>query len=182
MRSMVGMVGLFRRSFTWSRRHRAAQTHSKDYVSQWIPLPRHRYHSGSKRLPPNEAQGSPFRTISVATLVGLGYAVHLYSNSTPLVLENWSSVNTDGDRPGVRRTDHVSRKLDIDQADAILRWAEESDAIGEGSGILRTDCVSVPSNYPCEDEYFYRTLGYERDTSTYANLRWMMWGVFDGHV
>lgn len=173
--------GNMHRSFTWSRRYRTCRIYLKDSGPRLIQAPGHRYHSGPKKLHLNETPSTPFRSIAAVTLAGLGYVVHLYSNSVPLDLENWSVV-TDEDQTSFRTTSHVSRPLDINQANAILRWEEVSDTIGEGSGVLRTDSVRVPSNSPSEDEYFYRTAGYERDSSTYANLKWMMWGVFDGHV
>lgn len=187
---MRSMVGLFRfrllphmhRSFTWSRRHKFCQIYSKNSGPHLIRPPRHRYHSGPERLHPKEATSTPIRAIAAAALAGLGYAVYLYSNSVPLVLETWSPITTDKDRASLNTASHVSNPLDIDQANGILRWEEVSKAIGEGTGILRIDSVRVPSNYPCEDEYFGPFGGYERDDSTYANLKWMMWGVFDGHV
>lgn len=187
---MLSTVGLFRfpllphmhRSFRWARPHRVCQIYSKLPGPRLIQVPRYWYHSGPKRLHPNEAPRNPFRTIVAATLAGLGYVVHQCSNSIPLVLETWSPIATDKDRASYKQAPHVFSPPDIDQSNAILRWEEISDPIGEGSGILRTDSIRVASNLPCEDEYVYRAVGYERDDSTYANLKWMMWGVFDGHV
>ena len=187
---MLSEVGLFRlplvphmhRSLRWSRRHGASQSYSALSGLRLIQLPRHWYYSGRKRLHPNEAPRSPFRTIAAVTLAGLGYVVHQYSNSIPLVLETWSPIATNKDRASYKQARHVISPSDIDQSNAILRWEENSHPIGEGSGILRTDSVRVASNLPCEDEYFSRAVGHKGDFSTYANLRWMMWGVFDGHV
>lgn len=192
------MVGLFRfpvlphlhRSFTWSSRPRSCHKYPKypkypnDSTPRLIQQPRrHRYHSGPKRLHPNEAPSAPFRNIAAATLAGLGYAVYRYSNSVPLVLETWSPETPRKDGATYQAMNYeVPTPASLDQANAILRWEEVSETVGGGSGILRTDSVRVPSNEPCEDEYFTQLAGYERDSSTYANLRWMMWGVFDGHV
>lgn len=194
---MLSMVGLFRlsvlphlhRSFTWSRPPRPCQNYSKylkypnDSTPRLIQLPRrHRYHSGPKTLHPNKAPSGPFLSFAVATLAGLGYAVHLYSSSVPLVLEAGSLRIIDKDFIQALSYE-VPTPLSPDQADAILRWKEETRTLGDG-GILRTDRVCVPSNEPCEDEHFSQkgVFDINRYSSTYGNMLWMMWGVFDGHV
>lgn len=173
------------RSFTWSKWHRASQICSKGFGPRLVQLPtRHCYHSGPKSLLLNKAPSKLFRIVAASTLAGLGYAVHLYWNSIPLVLENWVPITTD--LANLRGNGgHANWPLDIDQANSVLRMDQvsSSEPVGGGSGILRTDAACLPSNFPCEDEYFRHILAVDgRDDGTPANLKWMAWGVFDGHL
>ncbi|KAK4691562.1 pyruvate dehydrogenase phosphatase, partial [Lecanoromycetidae sp. Uapishka_2] len=65
--------------------------------------------------------------------------------------------------------------LTSSQASEILRWEQSSHTIGGASGVQRFDTVRVASNSPVEDELVSAS-GNEDGA-----VKWMMWGVFDGH-
>lgn len=63
-----------------------------------------------------------------------------------------------------------------------LRWEESSRCLGPPTGVLRYDAVRIPSNQPCED-YLITVFGSQGDPNVIGeNLKWFVWGVFDGHA
>lgn len=156
-------------------------------ISRFTKQPQSRYHSGPEILhsPRSEKQSISFQTVAAASLAGLCCSIYFCSSNVPLSLESGSLAQPKRNDDGFRSKNGRSvMPFDMEQVNALLRWEEVSDTTGDGTGVLRTDAVRVPSNLPCEDEYFHRSRGFRYDSSTYTtgNLEWMMWGVFDGHV
>jgi len=117
------------------------------------------------------------RGIFTAILFTGAAASYTIIASKPLKLE---SVEPSGEYLGeeeiTQRYSPPIPPVTMAQANEALRWEESYNAVGEGSGVLRFDTVRVPSNSPPEDELISAS-GYEDD-----ELKWLMWGVFDGHA
>ena len=108
--------------------------------------------------------------ITTTVLAGAGISFAFLA-SRPLKLEDtWL-----GDNQIEERYVPPIAPYTTEEATEALRWEETSHMVGMGSGILRFDRTRIPSNYPTEDDYLAAT-GREDE-----EIKWGMWGVFDGH-
>ena len=111
----------------------------------------------------------------VPLLIGTGIVSYIIITGNPLRLES---------NPGILiEKDEIDQKYiplilpySMNEANEALRWEESSKICGMGSGVLRCDSVRVPSNLPCEDEII-SALGQTDD-----EIKWLLWGLFDGHA
>lgn len=115
----------------------------------------------------------------------------IQSTRKALVVEDGQlySGTITGDGPISKDTDDHGRKvlemLTPEQATLKLRKNEESWFVGRGKGVVRYDCVQIPSNDPIEDDHAEKIIQVPDSVAATAdgaaNSDWMFWGVFDGH-
>ena len=112
-------------------------------------------------------------------LLGFAYKQTNPEFSHPLALDAAGPYERGGADPRLLlQYEPAIRAPTIEEINDSLRWEEGSRCIGPPSDVLRLDTVRVPSNNPCEDDFFAISV----PDSVDENLRWIMWGVFDGHA
>ena len=145
------------------------------------PRPFSSTHHPSTTSTPNHT-----RTI-LTTLPALGLLAFAYKHFNPefghpLALDTPSSNNFEFVDAQDAQYRSPLRPLSADEASDYLRWEESSRCLGAPSDVLRYDAVRVPSNQPSEDVVF-TAFGSSGDPSVVdEDLRWIAWGVFDGHA
>ena len=127
----------------------------------------------------NHSKESPSSITTASLLAGTVVSLVYYNIwfSTPVRLE--SDVPEEeflNEREIDQRYSPPIVPMTIEQANEALRWEESSHIVGRNSGVNRFDTVRVPSNSPPEDELVSAS-GHEDD-----EIKWCLWGVFDGHA
>ena len=113
--------------------------------------------------------------LSTILLTGAGISYSLVA-SKPLLLENDDAFEMISASEVEQKYLSPVLPFTIEQANEALRWEESIQIVGQGSGVLRFDTNRIPSNNPCEDEVLSAS-GHEED-----EVKWFLWGVFDGHA
>ena len=117
-------------------------------------------------------QGILFWTL--LTSVGISYSIY---NVQPSVLENDEAFHLLVGPDGVKQK-YLSPtpRLTVEHANEALRRLQGSSMIGAGSGVIRLDTMQLQSN-PILEDMCRSTLGYEDD-----EVKWMLFGIYDGHA
>lgn len=108
-------------------------------------------------------------------LAGAGVAYNIH-NAKPLLLESDDTLKLLGSEQV--KEEYLPPKIPftIELANEVLRLQEDSQIVGNGSGVLRYDTMQLPSNPILEDDYLSAS-GHED-----SEIRWMLFGIYDGHA
>ena len=108
-------------------------------------------------------------------LTGAGISYSLY-NAKPLLLETDVTRTFLGPEEDKEKYLSPTSPFTIQEVNEALRWKEDSQFVGIGSGVLRYDTMQLPSNPIVEDDYLSAS-GHEE-----GEIKWMLFGIYDGHA